>query len=165
MSDGLLRVFWPYDLPRSSSPGVIVGWRNSELDLFVLTVLGDVEVGGLNEAVRSARQTLTTATAAQSRQCPSRGDPLQKQPASHCSHLYPLRTISDACSRLGESTLAPVVVQSLPPLCEHASAVEGSADILSTGGKSVSAGYHVPSSAPDAHGVHVPGSDFPRFRR
>lgn len=47
MSDGLLRVFWPYDLPRSSSPGVIVGWRNSELDLFVLTVLEDVEVGGL----------------------------------------------------------------------------------------------------------------------
>ena len=44
MSDGLLRVFWPYDLPRSSSPGVIVGWRNSELDLFVLTVLEDVEV-------------------------------------------------------------------------------------------------------------------------
>jgi phosphatidylinositol glycan class Q protein len=44
MGDGLLRVFWPYDLPRSSSPGVIVGWRNSELDLFVLTVLEDVEV-------------------------------------------------------------------------------------------------------------------------
>ena len=44
MSDGLLRVFWPYDLPRSSAPGVIVGWRNSELDLFVLTVLEDVEV-------------------------------------------------------------------------------------------------------------------------
>lgn len=44
MSDGLLRVFWPYDLPRSSSQGVIVGWKNSELDLFVLTVLEDVEV-------------------------------------------------------------------------------------------------------------------------
>ena len=44
LSDGLLRVFWPYDLPRSSAPGVIVGWRNSELDLFVLTVLEDVEV-------------------------------------------------------------------------------------------------------------------------
>jgi phosphatidylinositol glycan class Q protein len=44
MSDGLLRVFWPYDLPRSTSPGVIVGWRNSELDLFVLSVLEDVEV-------------------------------------------------------------------------------------------------------------------------
>ena len=47
MSDGLLRVFWPYDLPRPSASGVIVGWRNSELDLFVLTVLEDVEVSGL----------------------------------------------------------------------------------------------------------------------
>lgn len=44
MSDGLLRVFWPYDLACSSSPGVIIGWRNSELDLFVITVLEDVEV-------------------------------------------------------------------------------------------------------------------------
>lgn len=53
MSDGLLRVFWPYDLPRSSAPGVIVGWRNSELDLFVLTVLEDVEVSfGLIALVR-----------------------------------------------------------------------------------------------------------------
>lgn len=49
MSDGLLRVFWPYDLPRSTAPGVIVGWRNSELDLFVLTVLEDVEVGCRSE--------------------------------------------------------------------------------------------------------------------
>jgi len=48
MSDGLLRVFWPYDLPRSTAPGVIVGWRNSELDLFVISVLEDVEVSGLS---------------------------------------------------------------------------------------------------------------------
>lgn len=42
--DGLLRVFWPNDISRSSSPGVIIGWRNSDLDLFVVTVLEDVEV-------------------------------------------------------------------------------------------------------------------------
>ncbi|KAJ5582262.1 N-acetylglucosaminyl transferase component [Penicillium sp. DV-2018c] len=53
MSDGLLRVFWPYDLPRSSSPGVIVGWRNSELDLFVLTVLEDVESRNVDNALRA----------------------------------------------------------------------------------------------------------------
>ncbi|KAJ5989398.1 hypothetical protein N7481_004608 [Penicillium waksmanii] len=53
MSDGLLRVFWPYDLPRSSSPGVIVGWRNSELDLFVLTVLEDVEPRNVENALRA----------------------------------------------------------------------------------------------------------------
>jgi phosphatidylinositol glycan class Q protein len=44
VGDGLLRVFWPNDLPRSSSPGVIVGWRNSDHDLFVITVLEHVEV-------------------------------------------------------------------------------------------------------------------------
>lgn len=53
MSDGLLRVFWPYDLPRSSSPGVIVGWRNSELDLFVLTVLEGVEPRNVDNALRA----------------------------------------------------------------------------------------------------------------
>ncbi|PYH80019.1 hypothetical protein BO82DRAFT_375896 [Aspergillus uvarum CBS 121591] len=53
MSDGLLRVFWPYDLPRSSSPGVIVGWRNSELDLFVLTVLEGVESRNVDNALRA----------------------------------------------------------------------------------------------------------------
>ena len=45
MSDGLLRVFWPSDISQSTSPGVIVGWRNSELDIFVVTVLEHVEVG------------------------------------------------------------------------------------------------------------------------
>ncbi|PWY92571.1 hypothetical protein BO70DRAFT_281625 [Aspergillus heteromorphus CBS 117.55] len=53
MSDGLLRVFWPNDLPRSSSPGVIVGWRNSEWDLFVLTVLEDVEPRNVDNALRA----------------------------------------------------------------------------------------------------------------
>ncbi|KAJ5888529.1 hypothetical protein N7495_008570 [Penicillium taxi] len=53
MSDELLRVFWPYDLPRSSSPGVIIGWRNSELDLFVLTVLDDVEARNVDNALRA----------------------------------------------------------------------------------------------------------------
>lgn len=42
--DGMLRVFWPNNLTRTITPGVIVGWRNSDLDLFVITVLEDVEV-------------------------------------------------------------------------------------------------------------------------
>ncbi|KAK2763797.1 phosphatidylinositol N-acetylglucosaminyltransferase subunit gpi1 [Arachnomyces sp. PD_36] len=53
MNDGLLRVFWPYDLPRSTSPGVIVGWRNSELDLFVLNVLEEVEPRKVDNALRT----------------------------------------------------------------------------------------------------------------
>lgn len=43
-SNGLIRIFWPSDISRSTSPGVIIGWRNSELDIFVLAVLLDVEV-------------------------------------------------------------------------------------------------------------------------
>lgn len=43
--DGLMRIFWPLDIPRTISPGVIVGWRNSELDFLVVAILEDVEVG------------------------------------------------------------------------------------------------------------------------
>ena len=42
---GLMRVFWPLDTPRSDGPGVIVGWRNSDSDFFVLAILEHVEVG------------------------------------------------------------------------------------------------------------------------
>lgn len=42
--DGLMRVLWPTDIPKSDRPGVVVGWRNSNLDVFVVAVLDDVEV-------------------------------------------------------------------------------------------------------------------------
>ena len=42
--DGLMRVFWPTDLPRSDCRGVVVGWRNSALDVLVVAVLEEVEV-------------------------------------------------------------------------------------------------------------------------
>jgi len=45
--DGLMRVFWPADLPRSGHRGVVVGWRNSALDVFVLAILEEVEVRAL----------------------------------------------------------------------------------------------------------------------
>ncbi|EXJ67113.1 phosphatidylinositol glycan, class Q [Cladophialophora psammophila CBS 110553] len=51
-SDGMLRVFWPSTLTRTTTPGVIVGWRNSEYDLFVITVLEDVEVRSVESALR-----------------------------------------------------------------------------------------------------------------
>lgn len=51
--DGLLRLLWPTTLARSTTPGVIVGWRNSDLDLFVLTVLEDVEIRSVEIALRS----------------------------------------------------------------------------------------------------------------
>ena len=40
-----MRVFWPADLPRSDHRGVVVGWRNSALDVFVLAILEEVDVG------------------------------------------------------------------------------------------------------------------------
>lgn len=42
--DGLMRVFWPTDIRRSDRAGVVVGWRNSTLDVFVVTILEDVDV-------------------------------------------------------------------------------------------------------------------------
>jgi phosphatidylinositol glycan class Q protein len=41
--NGLMRIFWPLDIPRTNAPGVIVGWRNSELDVLVVAILEDVE--------------------------------------------------------------------------------------------------------------------------
>ncbi|OAQ96000.1 hypothetical protein LLEC1_03849 [Akanthomyces lecanii] len=41
--DGLMRVFWPTDIRSSDRPGVVVGWRNSTLDVFVVAVLDDVD--------------------------------------------------------------------------------------------------------------------------
>lgn len=51
--DGLLRLFWPSTLARSTTPGVIVGWRNSDLDLMVVTVLEDVEIRSVEMAFRT----------------------------------------------------------------------------------------------------------------
>ncbi len=41
---GLMRIFWPLDAPLTDSPGVIIGWKNSSQDVFVLSILDDVEV-------------------------------------------------------------------------------------------------------------------------
>jgi phosphatidylinositol glycan class Q protein len=43
--DGLMRIFWPLDTPKTDSPGIVVGWRNSGLDVFVVAILEDVDVG------------------------------------------------------------------------------------------------------------------------
>lgn len=52
--DGLMRVFWPADLPRSDLRGVIVGWRNSALDVFVLAILEEVEVSAQLQRIDGA---------------------------------------------------------------------------------------------------------------
>jgi phosphatidylinositol glycan class Q protein len=42
--DGLMRIFWPSDAVVGRSSGVLVGFRNSKLDVLVLSILQDVEV-------------------------------------------------------------------------------------------------------------------------
>ncbi|KAL8341470.1 hypothetical protein RB601_005571 [Gaeumannomyces tritici] len=51
--DGLMRIFWPTDTPRSELPGVIVGWRNSSLDVFVVAILDDVEPRNVEFALKA----------------------------------------------------------------------------------------------------------------
>lgn len=43
-TDGLMRVFWPVDFARHEQSGVLVGWRNSALDIFVVTVISGINV-------------------------------------------------------------------------------------------------------------------------
>lgn len=41
--NGLMRIFWPSDAPRDATPGVLVGFRNSGADVFVVAVLQQAE--------------------------------------------------------------------------------------------------------------------------
>ncbi|EON65103.1 hypothetical protein W97_04338 [Coniosporium apollinis CBS 100218] len=52
-NNGLMRVFWPSDTTCGQQAGVLVGWRNSELDVLVVTVLRDVEARNVENALRS----------------------------------------------------------------------------------------------------------------
>ncbi|KXJ90191.1 N-acetylglucosaminyl transferase component-domain-containing protein [Microdochium bolleyi] len=51
--DGLMRVFWPADITTSENPGVIVGWRNSGLDVVVVAVLEHVETRSVDNALKT----------------------------------------------------------------------------------------------------------------
>jgi phosphatidylinositol glycan class Q protein len=49
---GLMRIFWPSDAPRDPLPGVLVGWRNSDLDVLVIGVLQGVDARNVDHALR-----------------------------------------------------------------------------------------------------------------
>ncbi|ROW09952.1 hypothetical protein VPNG_06341 [Cytospora leucostoma] len=51
--DGLMRIFWPIDIPRPTLPGVVVGWRNSALDVFVVAILEAVDAQHVEGALKS----------------------------------------------------------------------------------------------------------------
>jgi phosphatidylinositol glycan class Q protein len=42
--NALMRIFWPNDFVRSDKAGVILGWRNSNLDMVVVTILFEFDV-------------------------------------------------------------------------------------------------------------------------
>lgn len=48
----LLRVFWPLDSVQPGISGVLVGWRNSDSDVFIASVLENTEVSNLHVALR-----------------------------------------------------------------------------------------------------------------
>ncbi|KAF1938056.1 Gpi1-domain-containing protein [Clathrospora elynae] len=49
--NGLMRIFWPSDAPRGPSPGVLVGFRNSASDVFVVAVLQEVDLRQVENAL------------------------------------------------------------------------------------------------------------------
>lgn len=51
-NNGLMRIFWPSDAPTGLTPGVLVGWRNGELDVFVVSILQGVEVRQVENALQ-----------------------------------------------------------------------------------------------------------------
>lgn len=53
--NGLMRIFWPTDIANTSNSGVIVGWRNSDLDVVVVSILLDVEVGAYDDSGSTTR--------------------------------------------------------------------------------------------------------------
>lgn len=56
--DGLMRLFWPTDIRKSDRPGVVVGWRNSTLDVFVVAILDDVRVSLSSVRLRGSSSLL-----------------------------------------------------------------------------------------------------------
>jgi phosphatidylinositol N-acetylglucosaminyltransferase subunit Q len=50
--NGLLRIFWPSDAPRSTKPGVLVGWRNSDYDVVVISILQNVKPQSVDNALQ-----------------------------------------------------------------------------------------------------------------
>lgn len=51
VNNDLIRVFWPSDISRQYAPGVLVGFKNGERDIFIVTVLHKVELRSVQNAL------------------------------------------------------------------------------------------------------------------
>lgn len=61
--NGLMRIFWPSDAAPGTSSGVLVGFRNSDLDVVVVSFLQDVEVAMHTEGEVCAMGLITRSHA------------------------------------------------------------------------------------------------------
>ena len=66
--NGLMRIFWPSDAPNRPTSGVLVGFRNAQSDVFVVSILQEVEVCP-GQAMFAARTHSSHYTAPSSREC------------------------------------------------------------------------------------------------
>ncbi|KAF3931709.1 hypothetical protein ABW19_dt0204903 [Dactylella cylindrospora] len=51
----LMRIFWPCGLPRKEGSGLLVGWRNSEFDIFVVALLNADDNRAIDHALRNGQ--------------------------------------------------------------------------------------------------------------
>lgn len=94
--DGLMRVFWPADIERSELPGVIVGWKNSSLDVVVVAVLNHVDVG---LPAYSSRSVLMIYIAEKRRERLENGHFTPQCAAPYRAHFSTVRFLAYACPR------------------------------------------------------------------
>lgn len=160
VGDGLLRVFWPNDLPRSSSPGVIVGWRNSDHDLFVITVLEHVEV----RIVYNKARIELMESGQKCRKCAANRYFISQLPTPHGSAVLAMRKVCNACPRVDQPARIAQRIQCVPFVGNHEYVAEGSAHLLSARGKHFHTNHHVQSPSSKTHAVHVLRADFARSR-
>ncbi|KAF3121964.1 phosphatidylinositol N-acetylglucosaminyltransferase subunit gpi1 [Orbilia oligospora] len=52
-SPTLMRIFWPCGLPRKENSGLLIGWRNSEYDIFVVALLNANDSKAIDHALRN----------------------------------------------------------------------------------------------------------------
>lgn len=92
--DGLMRIFWPTDIPRTTSQGVIVGWKNSELDFLVVAILEDVEVSFL---IYRCSPDANMVVGKECRECLESGNSLSKCWTPSESNIRPLWSNCATC--------------------------------------------------------------------
>ncbi|KAI5239674.1 Gpi1-domain-containing protein [Aureobasidium subglaciale] len=96
--NALMRIFWPTDIVRSEKAGVIVGWKNSDLDMVVVTILLEVDARSVEGA-------------------------LQRGALFHSSP-HPIERLLDRCGRLPLQVLGTLNPERAPSLNFNPSSIQ-----------------------------------------